>query len=128
VQLSLARRPPAFHYALAQRLTALRDEGVLILGSGNIVHNLRLWGTRDPAVYQSWNRFNDAVKQHVGAGDHNAVVDYESLTPEAKLSVPTPEHYLPLLYVLGVKRPSDAVTFFNDEDPTAIFMTSMLVN
>ena len=113
--------------AAAARLKQQPGPDVLILGSGNIVHNLRLWGTSDPRVFAAWKQFNDAVKQRIAAGDHEAVANYETLAPHAALSVPTPEHYLPLLYVLGVKRPEDKVTFFNDEDPSAIFMTSLLL-
>lgn len=125
VQMSLPRRPARGHFDIGHKLAALRDEGVLILGSGNIVHNLRLFSARDPRVPEAWLGFNNAVKHRVLLGDHDAVIAYESLTPEAKLSVPTPEHYLPLLYVLGARRPGDAVAFFNDDDPSAIFMTSL---
>jgi 4,5-DOPA dioxygenase extradiol len=128
VQLSMPYgQPGAVHLALAQRLAALRDEDVLIVGSGNIVHNLRLWGTRDPRVMEAWVRFNDKVKDRAAAGDHAAVADYQSLDPDAALAVPTPEHYYPLVYALGVRAPGEKLTFFNDDGPDAIFMTSAVI-
>jgi 4,5-DOPA dioxygenase extradiol len=100
VQLSLASgKTPAFHYAMAQDLAALRDKGVLILGSGNVVHNLSVGdmeGTREWAV-----RFNDVVKQKLLAGEDAALVNYLALDPYSSKSVPSSEHYLPLLYVLA---------------------------
>jgi len=128
VQLSLPRnRPGSTHYDSAKRLAPLRDEGVLILGSGNIVHNLRLWGSRDERQLASWIRFKDEVKRRIVAGDHGALADYMSLDPEAALSVPTPEHYLPLLYILAVQTSGEKVAFFNDDGPGGILMTSVLV-
>ena len=128
VQLSMpVGQPGAVHYALGKRLAPLRDEGVLIVGSGNIVHNLRPWGTRDTRVMDSWVRFNTEVKRRITSGDHMAVADYLRLDPEAALAVPTPEHYFPLVYVLAVQDPGEKITFFNDEGPDAIFMTSAAV-
>lgn len=126
VQLSMPHgQPGAVHLALAQRLAPLRDEGVLIVGSGNIVHNLRLWGTRDSRVTESWVRFNDTVKARIAANDPAAVADYLKLDPDAALAVPTPEHYFPLVYVLGVQAPGETPVFFNEIGPDGIFMTSV---
>ena len=125
VQLSMpVGQSGANHYGLAKALAPLRDDGVLIVGSGNIVHNLRLWGSRDERLMASWVRFNTTVKQRIAAGDHGALADYMDLDPDAALAVPTPEHYLPLLYTLAVQAPHEAVTFFNDDGPGGIFMTS----
>ena len=105
--------PPSFHYALAKRLAPLREEGVLIVGSGNVVHNLHAysWG-RHPVEPFDWAvRFEDVVRRCLLAGDHGPLVAYESLGGDARLSVPTPEHYLPLLYVMALARPGEPVTF-----------------
>jgi 4,5-DOPA dioxygenase extradiol len=113
VQLSMdASQPGAFHYELAARLAPLRDEGVLIVGSGNIVHNLGLiqW-TGDAPPYDWAVRFDDSVRQHLEARDHASLIDYPSLGAHARLSVPTPEHFLPLLYVIALRREDDALTF-----------------
>ena len=114
VQLSLDRtQPPVFQLDLGRRLAPLRDEGVLILGSGNIVHNLRAYAWDRPGRpdYDWAARFESAVRQRILAGDDAALADYGALAPDAALSVPTPEHYLPLLTVLGARRAWDAVAF-----------------
>lgn len=114
VQLSIDEtKPPQFHYDLARRLAPLRHEGVLVVGSGNIVHNLHAyaWG-RHPAQPFDWAvRFEQRVRDLLLTGDDAPLVDYESLGRDALLSVPTPDHYLPLLYVLALRRESDRVTF-----------------
>lgn len=104
VQLSLDEtRPARWHYELARRLSPLRDEGVLIVGSGNLVHNLHAygWGRHVPAPYDWAERFEHAARRLMLAQDHDPLIDYESLGKDAVMSVPTPEHYLPLLYVLA---------------------------
>jgi len=103
VQLSIdATQPPAWHHALAKQLAPLRDEGVLILGSGNIVHNLRLinWSASAPA-YDWAERFSEWVRTQLRANNRQALIDYLSAGKDARLSVPTPDHYLPLLYVIA---------------------------
>jgi 4,5-DOPA dioxygenase extradiol len=114
VQLSIDEtRPPSFHYDLGRRIATLRDEGVLVVGSGNIVHNLHAyaWGDRPVAPFDWAVRFEKVARDLMVAGEHGPLVDYESLGRDAMLSAPTPDHYLPLLYVLGAQRPGDAVTF-----------------
>jgi 4,5-DOPA dioxygenase extradiol len=114
VQLSIDEtRPPAFHYELGTRLRTLRDAGVLIVGSGDVVHNLEAyaWGRRPAQPYEWALRFEGTVRERLVAGDHAALVDYAALGRDALLSVPTPEHYLPLLYVMGASVPGEAVTF-----------------
>lgn len=114
VQLSIDRsQPPAFHHALGQRLGALREEGVLVLGSGNLVHNLEAyaWGVHPVAPYDWAVRFEEQARARMVARDHALLIDYPKLGSDALLSAPTPEHYLPLLYVLGLQRETDAVRF-----------------
>jgi len=114
VQLSLdAARSAPDHYALAKRLAPLRDEGVLIVGSGNLVHNLRAyaWGKPSAPPLDWAVRFERRARRLLAAGDHEALIDYASLGPDAALAVPFPDHYLPLLYVLAQQRPDETVTF-----------------
>jgi len=112
VQLSLDHtQEPAYHYALGQALRPLRRKGVLIVGSGNIVHNLRLAVFRDQA-YDWAVEFDQTARDLILAGDHQALIHYESLGRSAQLSIPTNEHYLPLLYVLGAQEPGDQLRFF----------------
>ena len=114
VQLSIDEsQPPAFHYELGRLLRPLRDEGILVIGSGDVVHNLHAyaWG-QHPAKPFDWAlRFENRVRELMLKGDHQLLVNYESMGPDAELSVPTPEHYLPLLYVLGASHEDDASTF-----------------
>jgi 4,5-DOPA dioxygenase extradiol len=91
----------------------LRAEGVLIVGSGNLVHNLHAyaWGRHMPDPYDWAVRFENQAKGLLVIGDYKPLVDYESLGREALLSIPTPDHYLPLLYVIGARQQGDAITF-----------------
>jgi len=114
VQLSIDdSQPPAFHFELGRKLAALRHEGVLVAGSGNLIHNLEAyaWGAHVPDPYDWALRFETEAKRLLVAGDHGRLVEYEQLGRDALLSVPTPDHYLPLLYVLGTRHGGDAVTF-----------------
>jgi 4,5-DOPA dioxygenase extradiol len=114
VQLSIDRmQPPSFHYKIGRLLTPLRDEGVLLLGSGNLVHNLRTyqWDRPDVEAFDWASRFEEKVRGLLLAGKDAELVDYPAIGPEAKLAVPTPEHYLPLLYVLGSRRKGEGVSF-----------------
>jgi 4,5-DOPA dioxygenase extradiol len=113
LQLSLDRtKPPRFHYNLAAELTPLRNEGVLILGSGNIVHNLRQiqWNAGEP--YPWAIEFDRLTETLMVTGDHDRLVNYQTLGKSANLSVPTNEHYLPLLYILALQQPNESLTFF----------------
>jgi 4,5-DOPA dioxygenase extradiol len=104
---------PSYHYELGRRLTSLRDAGILVMGSGNLVHNLHTyaWG-RHPVEPFDWAlRFERRARELLLAGDHGPLVAYETLGRDAMLSVPTPEHYLPLLYVLGLRREGEPVSF-----------------
>jgi 4,5-DOPA dioxygenase extradiol len=114
VQLSLDRsQPPAYHYALGQALRSLRKRGVLVVSSGNVVHNLRQARWMDVAADWALS-FDATVKERILAGDHAALVAYETLGPEALLSVPTNEHYLPLLYTLAMQTPDEPLSFFSE--------------
>jgi 4,5-DOPA dioxygenase extradiol len=114
VQLSIDEtRPAAFHLEIGKKLAPLRGEGVLVVGSGNLVHNLHTyaWGRHEPDPYDWAIRFEAEARGLLLAGDHAPLVDYETLGREALLSIPTPDHYLPLLYVIGTRQASDKVTF-----------------
>lgn len=114
VQLSLDEtRPASFHFEIGRQLAPLRDEGVLILGSGNLVHNLHTyaWGRHDPEPFDWAVRFEERARALMRDGDVGPLIDYETLGADAMLSIPTPDHYLPLLYVLGARLEGDAVDF-----------------
>ncbi len=114
VQLSIDKtQPAAFHYETGRRLAPLRDEGVLVVGSGNLVHNLHAYAWGQHAVEPlPWAvRFETQARALMQAGDDAPLVAYETMGRDALLSAPTPDHYLPLLYVLGLRRADDAVTF-----------------
>ena len=114
VQLSIDEaQTPAFHFELARRLAPLREEGVLIIGSGNLVHNLHTyaWGRHVPEPYDWAITFEKKARELMQAGEFKSLVDYEALGRDAILSIPTPDHYLPLLYVLAVKQAAEPVSF-----------------
>jgi 4,5-DOPA dioxygenase extradiol len=120
LQLSMDyTKDPQAHYELARELMALRRKGVLIVGSGNMVHNLGMvaWDQLSKPEYgYDWAlKANELFKRHISAGDHKALIRYESLGAEARLAIPTAEHYLPLLYVLGLQGQGEPVSFFNDK-------------
>ncbi|RED98915.1 4,5-DOPA dioxygenase extradiol [Marinoscillum furvescens DSM 4134] len=114
-QLSLdTQLSPKEHYQLAQELQGLRRKGVLIVGSGNIVHNLRAakWDSNEP--YDWALDFDEQVKSYIQQGTHDLLQRSEQLSPEARLAIPTPEHYLPLLYALALQQKDEPVSFFNE--------------
>jgi 4,5-DOPA dioxygenase extradiol len=112
VQLSIDRsKPNQFHYDLGKKLAALRDEGVLIMASGNVVHNLPLINWQQNIVYDWATRFEQTAKNYLARNEHQALIDYDKLGKDAQLSIPTPEHYLPLLYIMGAQREGDQVQF-----------------
>jgi len=110
---------PQFHYDLAKELSSLREKGVLIIGSGNIVHNLRMvaWDKIDEPEYGfDWAlQANDTFKRLILANNHKELIHYSSLGKEVQLAIPTPEHYLPLIYTLALKKEDEPVTIFNDK-------------
>jgi len=114
VQLSIdAARPPQFHYEIGKRLAPLREEGILVMGSGNLVHNLRAidWSGATKGAYDWAARFELQARQMMQAGDYAPLLAYEKLGNDARLAIPTPDHFLPLLHVLGVQQNSDRITF-----------------
>lgn len=128
VQLSIdTSQPGRHHYALARQLAPLRDEGVLVLGSGNVVHNLRLVDFRDLTPLPWAERADAEIRGHVAAGRHEALMDYPGSGADARLAVPTPEHYLPLLYAIALQQPGEPVEFFNARVQGPISMTSVMI-
>lgn len=114
VQLSIDETQPAwFHFEVGRKLAPLRDEGVLIVGSGNLVHNLHTyaWGRHAPDPYDWAVRFETEAKQMMISGEYKPLIDYEKLGPEAMLSIPTPDHYFPLLYVIATRQRGEDITF-----------------
>jgi 4,5-DOPA dioxygenase extradiol len=123
VELSIdALLSPAGHYELARRLAPLRDEGVLVMGSGNVVHNLEQmrWGSDAPPA--PWaSEYESKVRRAILDGDTQALINYDKLTPDAALAAPDIEHYLPLLYVLAVRHDGEQPVF-----PTAGIVASSI--
>ncbi len=114
VQLSIDETQPAeFHYAAGRSLAPLRDEGVLLMGSGNLVHNLHTfaWGRHEVEPFDWAVRFEQQARAWMTAGHDQPLIAYEQLGRDAMLSAPTPDHYLPLLYILGARSEGDRVTF-----------------
>lgn len=132
IQLSLDRGlSPERHYALAQELSALRDKGVLIIGSGNMVHNLGMaaWDKLDsPFAYDWAQEASERMKAGITSGDDRALIDFRKQGHAFDLAIPTAEHYLPLLYALALKQKGDEVSLFNDK-PVAgsLTMTSVRI-
>lgn len=119
-QLSIdIKRPGPYHYELGKRLAVLRDEGVLIIGSGNVVHNLGriAWDRMEgkPFGYDWALEFDEKVKRLILEGKDGEAAEYGKLGTAAALSVPTPDHYYPLLYILGARNADEPVSVFNDE-------------
>lgn len=133
VELSLDYyKTPQAHYELAQELKSLRKKGVLILGSGNIVHNLRMvdWDSLNKEYAYDWaTEANQQMKEFILDGDFKSLVDYNRQGRAFQLAIPTPEHYLPLLYALALKEKDESVSLFNDK-PVAgsLYMTSLKID
>lgn len=112
-------KPAAYHYELAKQLLSLRKKGVLIIGSGNMVHNLRMvaWDKlNEPEYGFDWAlEMNDVFKYKISNGFHKELIQYEKLHKAATLAIPTPDHYYPLLYILALQTDNDKVEFFNDK-------------
>jgi 4,5-DOPA dioxygenase extradiol len=112
-------KPASYHYELSKQLEKLRKKGVLIIGSGNMVHNLRMvaWDKlNEPEYGYDWaNEINQTFKEKILSHSHNDLMNYEKLGSAAKLAIPTPDHYFPLIYTLGLQGKDDEVNFFNDK-------------
>lgn len=117
VQLSLDyRQPPQYHYEIAKQLSTLRKKGVLIIGSGNIVHNLGILDWKNPNGGFDWAiEANEKIKTFILDGNYQQLINYSSLGRAVQLSVPTPEHYLPLLYTMALKDDKENISLFNDK-------------
>jgi 4,5-DOPA dioxygenase extradiol len=133
VELSIDyTRPASYHYALAKELASLRSKGIMIIASGNIVHNLRKidWEhIEDVGFGYDWARdFNEKVKKMILDGDHEQLINLSKHDDNYRLAVPSPDHYLPLLYILGVQMKDDHISFFNDSIVGgSLSMTSLLL-
>ncbi len=131
VQLSIDEtRPSQWHYDFAKELAPLRDEGILVCGSGNIVHNLEAfaWGNQSRDPFDWALRFGQRARELIVARDHPLLAGYESMGRDALLSAPTPEHFLPLLYVLASQNADDKVTFpVEGFDGGSISMLSVMI-
>lgn len=113
VQLSMdGTQPPEYHYQLSRRLRPLRDEGVLVCANGNVVHNLQALNRSETSPAADWcERFETAVTDMLLKGDHQGLINYQALGEDARLSVPTPDHYLPLLYAIALQDEGEPVSF-----------------
>lgn len=132
IQMSIDYSKPArYHYELAQELNSLRHKGVLIIGSGNMVHNLRRvsWNKLNEEFAFDWaTEANEKMKSHILSGDHQKLIDFKSQGKAFDLAIPTPEHYLPLLYTLALKEENEKVTLFNDKSVGgSLSMTSLKI-
>lgn len=112
-QLSIdASKPASYHYSLAKELSALRDKGVLIIGSGNIVHNLGRLSWENPNAKFDWSiEFDETVKKYLNNHQHDELVHYEKLGKAALLSVPTNDHYLPMIYSIGLQNKNEELVY-----------------
>lgn len=131
IQLSIDEtKGAAWHYEMARNLAPLRDRGVLILGSGNIVHNLHTysWGKHDADPYDWALRFEKMVRTALRSGNVESLIAYEKLGKDALLSVPTPDHYLPFLYILAQSQHNEEITFpVEGFDDGSISMTAIQI-
>ena len=120
LQMSIDYTKPAkYHYELAKEIYELRKKGVLVIGSGNMVHNLKMvaWDKlNEPSYGYDWaNEINDTFKKLIAEGTHDKLINYQQLGKDALLAIPTPDHYLPLIYTLGLQNKNESISFFNDK-------------
>lgn len=130
IQLSIdATQPPEYHYELGKRLAPLRDENVLVLGAGNIVHNLRsMQRSSNAQPAELATEFNDAIRDCLLRKDHDSVIHYTKFGASAAYAAPTPEHFLPLLYVLGLQTPQDTVSIpIDGVELASVSMLSVMI-
>lgn len=115
LQLSIDYHQNAqYHYDLGKELAKLRRKGVLIIGSGNMIHNLRMATGVTPNGFDWAEDLNNTFKSLIEKQDHTALINYDKLGHAGKLAIPTPDHYYPLLYTLGLQEKEDDLRFFND--------------
>jgi len=133
IELSLDySQSPQYHYELAKELAPLRNKGVLIIGSGNMVHNLRMvdWRRLNEVNYSyDWaSEASEKIKKFILSGDYKPLIEYQSQGKEFNLAIPTPEHYLPLLYALALKQENEMISLFNDKAVGgSLTMTSVII-
>lgn len=132
IQMSIDySQTPQYHYELAQQIKSLREKGVLIIGSGNMVHNLGMveWKRLNETFGYDWAiEANEKMKKYILSGDHNPLINFRSQGKAFDLAIPTPEHYLPLLYSLALKDDKDEVSLFNDKAVAgSLTMTSVKI-
>jgi 4,5-DOPA dioxygenase extradiol len=121
-------QPPQYHYELAKQLSILRNKGVLIMGSGNIVHNLGMVDFHAKETFGWAAEFDEKIKTAIDKGDHETVIRYDKMGKLAQMAVPTNDHYLPLVYTLALQDRKDDVKYFNDKfDAGSISMRSLLI-
>lgn len=133
IQMSLDySQTPQYHYELAQQIKSLREKGVLVIGSGNMVHNLRMlaWDKLNAPEYGfDWAiEANEKMKKFILSGDHKELINFRSQGKAFDLAIPTPEHYLPLIYSMALKDEKDEVSLFNDKAVAgSLSMTSVKI-
>lgn len=129
VQLSLDRsQPSSWHYDIARELSPLREQGVLILGSGNIVHNLRLVDFSDRKKYEWAREARELINELIASRQHRTLIEYEKMGEAVQRAIPTPDHYWPLLYALALQQDDDSLEFMTDEITLgSISMTSLKI-
>ena len=119
-------QPMEYHFQLAQEITSLREKGVLVMGSGNIVHNLQAISFDYNKPYDWALEFDAKISKWIETGDHQSIIEFQKLGQVAKLAHPTYDHFLPLLYVLGFQNKKDFPKFFNDDfDMSSVSMRSV---
>jgi 4,5-DOPA dioxygenase extradiol len=134
IQLSIDRTQNAqYHYDLAKEISSLRDKGILIIGSGNMVHNLRLIDRdkmkADDYAFDWAKESGQKMKEYIVDGDHKRLINYRNEGKAFELAIPTPEHYLPLIYILGLKGAKEQVQLFNDKAVAgSLTMTSVKID
>ncbi|MEN3322543.1 4,5-DOPA dioxygenase extradiol [Mariniflexile soesokkakense] len=133
IQMSIDySKPPQYHYELAKELASLRQKGVLIIGSGNMVHNLRLvaWNKLNDTFAFDWaSEANEKMKQYILNDKHQNLIRFRDEGKAFDLAIPTPEHYLPLIYTLALKEKNETVTIFNDKPVGgSLTMTSLKID
>jgi 4,5-DOPA dioxygenase extradiol len=133
IQMSIDyTKPPQYHYELAKQLQLLRDKGVLIIGSGNIIHNLAMidWPNfdKDNHGYDWAVEARETINKYLLQGNYDPLIHYHQQSKAFKLAIPTPDHYLPLLYTLGLQKKSESIVLFNDKLLAgSISMTSLKI-
>ncbi len=128
VQLSIdTHKPGSYHYQLAKKLAPLRHQGVLVLASGNMVHNLRLFSFRDQTPADWALEADEFMVTNVLANNHETLINYDRMGPHAQLAIPTPEHYIPLLYCLALIESKDSKQILNRQVHSSLSMTSIIV-